>query len=94
MSDTCRSCGADVRFVPSAKSGKAMILNAQPEKRLVLVVADDGRPPHPAGPLTLATNPREIDPSVIEHYRARMVDTYVDHHATCPAAKKWKGRHR
>jgi hypothetical protein len=25
---------------------------------------------------------------------ARVVDVYTDHHATCPEAEAWKGRHR
>ena len=33
---TCRSCGAEVVFVPSAASGKPMILNAFPAKGVVL----------------------------------------------------------
>lgn len=34
---TCRSCEAEIVFVPSAKSGKAMILDAKPSKGVVLV---------------------------------------------------------
>lgn len=26
--------------------------------------------------------------------RAEVVDTYVDHHATCPKVAEWKGRRR
>jgi hypothetical protein len=81
--DHCRSCGADVIFVPSAKSGKPMILDAKPEKRIVLVVAEGTGGSH-----NILAIPE------IEHKAARIVDTYTDHHATCPAAKDWKGRHR
>ncbi|MGH2683012.1 MAG: hypothetical protein ACRDIX_07245 [Actinomycetota bacterium] len=46
----CRSCGAEVVFVPSAASTSVLILDAKPEKRVVL---SDGagrevRPTHPA----------------------------------------------
>lgn len=86
MSDTCRSCGADVQFVPSAKSGKPMILNVQPEKRVVV------------GELMLGMEPGAIlvGYSHGDHMPtgARVVDTFVDHHATCPKAEQWKGRHR
>ncbi|MGH2711371.1 MAG: hypothetical protein ACRDH9_09240 [Actinomycetota bacterium] len=34
--DKCRSCKADVIFVPSAKSGKPLILDAKPSKGVVL----------------------------------------------------------
>lgn len=34
---TCRSCPAEVIFVPSAKSGARMILDAKPEKRVILL---------------------------------------------------------
>ncbi len=86
MSDQCRSCGASVLFVPSAKSGKPMILDAKPEKRVVLGSAittlepDDG----------IVVGAQHPDAALI----ARVVRTYVDHHATCPAAAEWKGRRR
>lgn len=37
----CKGCGAEVIFVPSAKSGKPMILDAKPTKGIVLVYADE-----------------------------------------------------
>jgi hypothetical protein len=73
----CRSCERDVVFVASAISGKAMILDAKPEKRVVLT---DG-----AG--------REVSP-LHQAARAKVVDVYTDHHATCPDAEVWKGRNR
>ncbi len=86
MSDHCRSCGAEVVFVRSAKSGKRMILDAKAEKRVVLGSAittlepDDG----------IVVGAQHPDAALI----ARVVRTYVDHHATCPAAAEWKGRRR
>ena len=79
MSRQCRSCGAEVLFVPSAKSGKPMILDAKPEKRIVLVVG---------GHENLIAQPETAI------YMARVVNTYTDHHATCPKAAEWKGRRR
>jgi len=78
--DTCRSCGAAVVFVTSAKSGKPMILDATPEKRVVLVRR---------GPMT-TLEPYEEGAERV----AQVLDVYVDHHATCPAAASWKGRTR
>jgi hypothetical protein len=84
MSDTCRSCGADVLFVPSAKSGKPMILDAKPEKRIVL-----GTPHTDAELIIHGDHLDERDYQI-----ARVVDTYIDHHATCPKAEQWKGKRR
>lgn len=64
------TCGAEVAFVRSAKSGKRMILDADPQKRIVLV-APDG---------TIL----ERDALFTDEAVARVVDTYLDHHATCP----------
>lgn len=68
---TCRSCEAEVVFVPSATTGNPMILDAKPAKGVVLQrVMPDG------------------------HATAAVVDVYTDHHATCPDAAAWKGKHR
>ncbi len=75
----CRSCGAEVVFVPSAKSGATMILDAVPEKRIVLVPADQVV--------------RYADEMRGPFY-ARAQDAYTDHHATCPQADEWKGHRR
>jgi arginine repressor len=77
----CRSCGAEVIFVPSAKTGKPMILDAKPEKRVVLVRSNDQQ-------VIYRATPGSADPA------ARVIDTYIDHHATCPQAAEWKGRRR
>jgi hypothetical protein len=78
----CRSCQAEVRFVPSAKTGKPMILDAKPEKRVVVVPPDVGQ-------TAFGGQVGPFGPDV-----AVVVDTYVDHHVTCPAAAEWKGRRR
>jgi hypothetical protein len=83
---TCNSCQAEVIFVPSAKTGRSMILDAKPTKGVVIGMPDsrswfftpaDG----PDGPGSLMA-------------RAKVVDVYTDHHVTCPNADDWKGRTR
>jgi hypothetical protein len=88
MSQQCRSCEAEVIFVPSAKTGKPMILDAKPEKRVVLVTK--------ASTTDVAATVLVISSEQPENAltQARVVDTYVDHHATCPASAEWKGRTR
>ena len=79
MGDQCRSCQAEVIFVPSAKTGKPMILDAKPEKRVVL---------------TLKRGATVLADGMHRDANATVVDAYVDHHATCPASAAWRGRHR
>lgn len=68
----CRSCQADVLFVPSAKNpDKNMILDLRPGKGIVLE--------------RLYT---------LDQVRAKVVDVYTDHHATCPNADQWVKRGR
>lgn len=81
---TCRSCDADVIFVPSAKTGKPMILNAAPEKRAVLVEPSEIE----SGRSVLTTYPGGVGTHAV------VVDAYTDHHVTCPASKDWAGRTR
>lgn len=80
----CQSCHAEVVFVPSAKSGKPMILDAKPTKGVVRVdgvtLFDGVLSPIHEGPLGVA--------------RAMIVDVYTDHHVTCPNADDWKSRTR
>ncbi len=86
MSDTCRSCHQPVLFVPSAKSGKPMILNAEPvEKRVVLIDRLHS---------TLAPAAEHERLRLEDRLAGAVVNAHTDHHATCPAAKNWKGRHR
>ncbi len=82
---TCRSCDAEVVFVPSAKSGKLMILDAKPTKGVVLT--DGTMSIHGLVQVIGALD----DASVPE---ACVVDVYTDHHGTCPDAASWKGRRR
>jgi hypothetical protein len=76
----CASCDADVVFVPSAKSGKPMILNAKPAKGVIVT----GESMH-----GLFSLDEPGGASV-----ARVVDVYTDHHVTCPAAAEWRGKTR
>jgi hypothetical protein len=85
MSQQCRSCGAEVIFVPSAKTGKTMILDAKPEKRIVLTDGEAG------GGLFVGLKHSDYTGG---QARAYVADVYVDHHATCPQAAQWKGRTR
>jgi hypothetical protein len=84
MSETCRSCDAEVVFVASATSGKSMILDAKPAKGVVLV--DLASTLH--GMYGLEAEPGQL------HAAAKVVDVYTDHHVTCPDAAAWKGKHR
>jgi hypothetical protein len=71
MSRPCRwpdgGCGEQIIDVVTVKGAK-QVLDAAPQKRIVLELPDDweGFGPEPAKV-------------------ARVVDTYVDHHATCTA---------
>lgn len=80
----CRSCHAAVVFAPSAKTGKAMILDAKVEKRIVFEpeLVEWGQGGY--GEQLYAKGETS----------ARFVDVYVDHHATCPDAAAWKGKRR
>ncbi len=79
MADQCRSCHAEVIFVPSATTGKPMILDAKPEKRVLVETR---------------TEFVDDLPTDREFQTARVVSVHIDHHATCPAAAAWKGRRR
>jgi hypothetical protein len=86
---TCRSCDAEVVFVPSAKTGKPMILDAKPAKGVVLI---DGTVPVAQWDkvILVGFGPELDDDRTV----AAVVDVYTDHHATCPNAGEWKGRTR
>jgi hypothetical protein len=77
----CRSCQAPVIFVPSAKTGTPMILDAEPQLRVVMVRSNDQQVIYRATPGS-------------EGPVARIIATWIDHHATCPQAATWKGRTR
>jgi hypothetical protein len=83
---TCQTpgCGAEVIFVPSAKSGKSMILDAKPKKGIVTGV-DVG---------VHFGESFMFEPPGEDGIVAIVVDVYTDHHATCPGAKAWAGRTR
>jgi hypothetical protein len=68
------------RFVPSAKTGKSMILDAKPAKGVAVVAAGSVPDVYPT---------QSLDTQV-----ASVVDVYTDHHVTCPDAAAWKGKTR
>lgn len=89
--ERCRSCKAEVVFVPSAKTGKAMILDAAPRKGVVLFNGEVD-PGDNLG-LTLMDGYLVDDPASRDA-KALVLDVYTDHHVTCPDSERWKGRHR
>lgn len=88
---TCQSCQAAILWVASGKqradgTRATLIVDAVPAKRLVVgslittLDQDDG----------IVVGAQHPDAPIV----GRMVDTYVDHHSTCPKAQEWKGRRR
>jgi hypothetical protein len=80
-------CGAPVIFVPSATTGRKMILDAKPEKRVVVgepVLGLDHTPVLVGGSGTAAS----------EIALARVADVYTDHHGQCPAFELYQQRQR
>lgn len=75
---TCRgpNCKAEVLLVKT-KNDRIQILDAEPQKRVVLV------PEH--ADLHIPVSLKDAE-SFIEGMRSRVVDTFIDHHATCPDA--------
>lgn len=88
MTDTCRSCRADVVFVKSAATGKPMILDAKPDKGIVIFDGFNGEI------ATLHHVLGERGQEYREQCTALLADVWTDHHVTCPDAASWKGRHR
>lgn len=79
--NTCRSCGAAVRFVRTAK-GKTQILDAEPsESGNVQIILLGGE---------------EVAHVLGGEFRAaaqiESIPLYLDHHATCPQAEDWRNR--
>ena len=70
----CRSCKAFVRFIRSTKSGKNIIVNADP-------VTSDGTNPRLA--LVLETG-------VVMRNPPKGTTGWITHFATCPNANEWK----
>lgn len=67
---TCRSCGASIYWCRTP-NGKAMPLDPEPVKRVVVVVRAPG-------------------PDLPDEEVAKVVETYVPHHATCPKADEFR----
>lgn len=87
---TCRSCDAEVVFVPSAKSAKPMILDAKPKKGVVV-----GTSITEAGGVHAFANPAIVEsggPGIVP--QAIVTNVWTDHHVTCPNAADWKGKRR
>jgi hypothetical protein len=76
---TCRGrgCGAEVVFVPSAKSGRPMVLDAKPAKGVVI---------YPDPIEAVGPGPTFTGGGFEGRRVAAVVDVYTDHHATCPDA--------
>lgn len=74
----CRSCGVECFFVPSAKSGKKMILESEPDEGGNVQLMDT-----PGGRVAVVEN-RDLQPTLHE------VVWYIDHHVRCPSAKRWR----
>lgn len=71
----CKSCDAEVMFVSSATTGKLQILDATPAANGNIVIVDGKAKVIPKGDLFAG-----------EHEGPR----YLDHHASCPDAAKWR----
>ncbi len=78
--------------MPSAKTGKPMILDARPAKGVVIATAvlQHGGVDAFASRGAVA-HPEEMVGIVPQ---ALVVDVYTDHHVTCPEATSWKGKTR
>lgn len=78
MSATCRSCGADIIWAETV-NGKAIPLDAKPERRQVFVLSEDN--------LILAGREDVVNAN---ETTVRTVPTYTPHHATCPQGEAWR----
>ena len=81
----CRgpNCGAEILFVKTEK-GKLQVLDAEPKKGVVLFTGDS----NPRLRKTLAEAESTLTPTY-----SVVVDVFTDHHATCPDAALFEGRH-
>jgi len=85
---TCKSCDAEVVFVPSAKSGKPMILDAKPRKGVVCLVGEIDFTVN--GEVGLAGVIGRATDADLYDAHAAVVNVYTDHHATCPKVAEWR----
>jgi hypothetical protein len=87
---TCRSCDAEVVFVPSAKSGKPMILDAKPKKGVICLVGEiDFALDEGTGFSGVIGQASDVD---LYDAHAAVVDVYTDHHASCTDPGRWRHR--
>lgn len=75
----CRSCGAPVRFVKTAK-GKTQILDAEPTDNGNVQIGYVG-----GVEMALVLSVEDQAAAVAEG-----LPLYLDHHATCPQAQEWR----
>ena len=73
----CRSCGAPVRFVPMAGTGRLNPLDAEPTANGNVVVGVDGVGRY------VARHAAELPPDV---------PRYVSHFSSCPDRDAWRKR--
>lgn len=73
-----KGCGAEILWA-TTKDGKPQPLDAEPVKRVILVEGHDVD-------RLARDNPTEPGRNV----RARVVDTYTPHHATCPEVSNFR----
>lgn len=77
---TCSACEAEVEFIPSAKTGKPTIVDATPEKRLV--VLDGGEECYSIDHVRAAMRSGTAT--------VKVATVFVDHHATCPRVEEFR----
>lgn len=81
--DTCRSCGAEIRWVTMAFSSKSAPLNAEPDRNKgnVVIVGSN------VGILIGGLNDEAR-----ERAEKHGVEFHLSHFATCPQREKWRKR--
>jgi len=76
----CSACQADVVFVRNEGSGRTMILDAKPEKRVVLLELGD--PIYSVAQVLPALQSGTAT--------GQVASVFVDHHATCPNVDQFR----
>lgn len=72
----CRSCQADIMFVRSASTGNFMVIDATPRENGNVAIIDGAA--------------HVLRGDLFEQMMPLGTARYVDHHATCPEAAKWR----
>lgn len=94
MPERCLSCDAEVIFVPSGKTGRRMILNAEPAKGVVVLAQRGAIQAGMPWPYVVPRAGKALMVEGEDQRAAFVVDVYTDHHATCTHAPWWEGRTR